>query len=63
MQRTGASGAQPQLLVAVTSGRPLATLQGAQSSPAAQLFPLAITEAARTGQSIAANIRYFKLGL
>jgi serine/threonine-protein kinase len=63
LQRTGAAGAQPQLLVAVVSGRPLATLQGAQSTPADQLFPLALTEAARTGQAIAASVRYFKLDL
>jgi eukaryotic-like serine/threonine-protein kinase len=63
LQRTGAAGAQPQLLVAVLSGRPLATLQGAQATPADQLFPLALTEAARTGHAIAASVRYFKLDL
>jgi len=61
MQRTGAAGAQPQLLVAVSSARPLESLKGAQTTPADQLFPLALTEAARTGQAIGAAIRYFKL--
>jgi serine/threonine protein kinase len=61
MQRTGAAGAQPQLLVAVSSARPLESLKGAQSTPADQLFPLALTEAARTGQAIGAAIRYVKL--
>ena len=63
LQRTGTAGAQPQLLVAVVSGRPLATLEGAQSTPAEQLFPLALTEATRTGQAVAASVRYFKLDL
>lgn len=61
LQRTGAAGAQPQLLVAVKSARPLETLRGAQSTPADQIFPLALTEASRTGQSVSAAIRYFKL--
>jgi serine/threonine protein kinase len=60
MQRAGAAGAQPQLLVAVTSTKPLETLKDAKS-PADRLFPLALVEAARTGQSIGAAILYFKL--
>jgi serine/threonine protein kinase len=60
MQRAGATGAQPQLLVAVTSTKPLETLKDAKS-PADRLFPLALVEAARTGQSIGAAILYFKL--
>jgi serine/threonine-protein kinase len=63
MRRTGAAGAQPQLLIAVASARPLETLKGANASPADQLFPLALVEATRTGQSIAAAMRYFKLDL
>jgi hypothetical protein len=61
MQRSGAAGAQPQLLVAVKSARPLETLKGAQSTPADQLFPLAFAEATRSGQPVGATIRYFKL--
>ncbi|MGZ6009829.1 MAG: serine/threonine-protein kinase [Rhizomicrobium sp.] len=60
MQRAGAAGAQPQLLVAVTSTKPLETLKDAKS-PADRLFPLALVEAARTGQSIGAAVLYFKL--
>jgi eukaryotic-like serine/threonine-protein kinase len=62
MQRTGAPGAQPQLLLAVSSERPLETIKGAQSQ-AEQLFPLAGVEVARTGQSVGATVRYFKLEL
>ena len=60
MQRAGAAGAQPQLLVAVTSTKPLETLKDAKS-PADRLFPLALVEATRTGQSIGASVLYFKL--
>ena len=60
MQRVGAAGAQPQLLLAFVSARPLETLRDAKSS-ADQLFPLAQVEVARTGQSVGAAVRYFKL--
>ena len=60
MQRVGAAGAQPQLLIAVTSARPLETLRDAKS-PADPLFPLALVEATRTGQAVGAAVRYFKL--
>jgi serine/threonine protein kinase len=60
MQRAGAAGAQPQLLVAVTSAKPLETLKDAKST-ASSLFPLALVEAARTGQAIGAAVLYFKL--
>jgi len=60
MQRVGAPGAQPQLLLAFTSARPLETLRDAKSS-ADQLFALAQVEVTRTGQSVGAAVRYFKL--
>jgi serine/threonine-protein kinase len=60
MLRTGAPGAQPQLLLVVTSARPLETLRDAKS-PADQLFPLASVEVTRTGQAVGAAVRYFKL--
>jgi len=60
MQRVGAPGAQPQLLLAVTSAKPLETLRDAKSS-ADQLFPLALVEVTRSGQSVGAAVRYFKL--
>ena len=62
MQRTGTPGAQPQLLLAVSSERPLETMKGAQSH-AEQLFPLAGVEVTRTGQSVGATVLYFKLDL
>jgi serine/threonine-protein kinase len=60
VERIGAAGAQPQLLIAVTSTKPLETLRDAKS-PADRLFPLALVEATRTGQSIGAAVLYFKL--
>jgi len=60
MQREGAAGAQPQLLIAVTGTKPLETLKDAKS-PADRLFPLALVEATRTGQSLGAAVLYFKL--
>ena len=62
MQRTGAPGAQPQLLIAVAGERPLETIKGAQSA-ANQIFPLAGVEVARSGQAVGAAIKYFKLDL
>jgi serine/threonine protein kinase len=62
MQRSGAAGAQPQLLVAVTSTKPLETLKDA-NSPADPLFPLALVEATRAGQPLGAAVFYFKLDL
>jgi serine/threonine-protein kinase len=62
MQRAGAPGAQPQLLLAVSSERPLETIKGAQGA-AEQLFPLASVEVTRTGQVVGATVRYFKLDL
>jgi serine/threonine-protein kinase len=61
MQRSGAPGAQPQLLVAVTGTKPLEVLRGAQSTPADQIFPLALTEVIRSGQTVGAAVKYFKL--
>jgi len=63
MQRTGASGPQPQLLIAVTSSKPLDTLRPRGAVEADLFFPLVLGEAARSGQTIAASARYFKLDL
>jgi serine/threonine protein kinase len=63
MQRTGASGPQPQLLIAVTSSKPLDTLRPRGAVEADLFFPLVLGEAARSGQTIAAAARYFKLDL
>jgi serine/threonine-protein kinase len=61
LQRSGAPGARPQLLLAVASSRPLATLQGASGMPASQLFAGLSAEIAQSGQSVAVAARYFKL--
>lgn len=61
MQRTSGSGAQPQLLLAVTSAKPLQAFRLAQPSPADQVFAQAAGEAARTGQVLGAEMKYFKL--
>jgi serine/threonine-protein kinase len=61
LQLATTTGSQPQLLIAVASARPLAALQISQPANAAPLFSAAIAEAARTGQTLAAAARYFKL--
>jgi serine/threonine-protein kinase len=61
MQLDNLSAAQPQILLAVVSARPLSALQPQQPADAAQVFPAALAEAARTGQTIAAAASYFKL--
>jgi hypothetical protein len=57
-QREGVSGSQPQLLMAVSSGRPLQALR--RPLAAEQFFAAVTSEAARTGQPVAATARYFK---
>jgi hypothetical protein len=61
LQLATTTGSQPQLLIAVASARPLAALQISQPANAAPLFSAAIAEAARTGQTLAAAAKYFKL--
>ena len=61
MQRTSGSGAQPQLLLAIASTKPLQALRLAQPAAAEQVFAQAAGEAARTGQALGAEIKYFKL--
>jgi serine/threonine-protein kinase len=61
LQRSGAPGARPQLLLAFASSRPLATLQGASGAPASQLFAGLAAEIAQSGQPVAVTARYFKL--
>jgi serine/threonine-protein kinase len=60
MQLVNTTGAQPQILMAVTSAQPLRALQVSQGD-AAQLFAAARSEAAQGGQTVAAAARYFKL--
>jgi hypothetical protein len=51
------------LLIAVTSSKPLDTLRPRGAVEADLFFPLVLGEAARSGQTIAASARYFKLDL
>jgi serine/threonine-protein kinase len=63
MQRTGAAGPQPQLLIAVATAKPLDTLQPRGAVEADLFFPLVAGEAARSGETISATAKYFKLDL
>jgi hypothetical protein len=60
-KRNGASESQAQLLLAIASVRPLATLRIAQPVAAKQFFSAVLAEAANTGQSLAATAKYFRL--
>jgi hypothetical protein len=55
------SKGQPQLLIAVASPLRLEALQFDHPVSADQLFSAALSEAARTGQPLAAMARYFKI--
>ncbi|HET9902540.1 MAG TPA: serine/threonine-protein kinase [Xanthobacteraceae bacterium] len=61
LQRTGAPGARPQLLLALASAHPLATVRSASGVAAAQLFAQLAGEIAQSRESVAAAARYFKL--
>ena len=56
-----AAGAQPQLLLAVTSERPVAALKPPGTVGAEQFFPAVLSEESRTGQALTATAVYFKL--
>jgi serine/threonine-protein kinase len=61
LQRAGAPGARPQLLLAFASPKPLATLKDARGLPATDLFGRLMNEIAQEGQAVAVAARYFKL--
>ena len=61
MERTGAPGFQPQLLVAVASSTSLQALSPRSPGDAKQLFALALDEANRSGLHAGAAAAYFKL--
>jgi hypothetical protein len=63
MQRTGAAGPQPQLLVVIASSKPLETLEPRGAVEADLFFPLVTGEAARLGETLLASAKYFKLDL
>ena len=55
------SGSQPQLLIAVASAQPISVLKQPDAGNAALVFPRALDEAARMGQSLGVAAKYFKL--
>jgi serine/threonine protein kinase len=57
----GASGRQPQLLIAVTSSSPVEALRLGQPAGVEQFFPRVLSDAARSGTSLSAVARYFML--
>ena len=62
MRRTdGGSGRQPQLLLAIASTSPLATLRPGQPVAADEFFRNLLNDAAKTGQPLSATGRYFML--
>jgi eukaryotic-like serine/threonine-protein kinase len=60
MQSTEGTGGQPELLIAIASISPLATLAFTHPVGADQLFPLVLREAS-TGGDVTAAAKYFKL--
>jgi len=60
-RNAGPRGGQPQLLIAVASPLPLEALRPGRPIRANQLFAAALSDAAKTGQPVAAVARYFKL--
>jgi serine/threonine-protein kinase len=62
MQRTeGSAGRQPQLLMAIATTSPLASLRPAQPAAAEGFFSNVLNEAMRAGQPLSAAARYFML--
>ena len=63
MQRSegAAGGRQPQLLMAITTVSPVASLRPGQPTSAEKFFANVLNEATRAGQSLGATARYFML--
>lgn len=62
MQRNDASGGrQPQLLIAIASPSPLASLSPGKATPAAEFFSNLLNQAQQSGQTLSASARYFML--
>jgi serine/threonine-protein kinase len=59
VERNTAAGAEPQLLLAVTTDEPLALPPS--TAPAESYFPLLRAEAERTGQDVGVAVKYFKV--
>ena len=62
LQRAEAKTPKPQLVLAVTSPKPLAALATGQPVAADTLFPYVLDEASRTGQPIGVAVKYFTFG-
>jgi serine/threonine-protein kinase len=63
LERSGEPGPKPQLLLAVTSVRPLPGLEPGAEAQARDYFARVLAEATRTGQSLGAAVTYFRLDL
>lgn len=61
VERTSGTGARPQVVLALASPTPLATLAGGKTLNAATLFPLLFAEIDRTGQKVGVAAKYFRL--
>ncbi|CUA89919.1 Protein kinase domain [Chelatococcus sambhunathii] len=61
VERTSGTGARPQVVLALASPAPLATLAGGKTLDAATLFPLLFAEIDRTGQKVGVAAKYFRL--
>ncbi len=61
LQRTDPGPAQPQLLFAVASARPLEALKAPQLGTADQVFAQVFNEGLQSGQAINVSAKYFKL--
>jgi eukaryotic-like serine/threonine-protein kinase len=62
LNRSGAQGAKPQILLAIASSRPLTLLATSKPLAAETLFPLLLDEARGFGITIDVAVKYFHLG-
>jgi hypothetical protein len=62
LNRSGAQGPKPQLLLAIASSRPLTLLATSKPLAAETLFPLLLDEVRRFGITMDVAVRYFHLG-
>jgi hypothetical protein len=61
VQKNDAGPAQPQLLIAITSAKPLEALKPAQLGSAAQVFAQLLAESLQSGQLLNVSAKYFKV--
>jgi serine/threonine protein kinase, bacterial len=60
--QSGDTGVRPQLLLALTSSRPIGALKQAQLKTANEFFDNVLSEARRNNALMAVSVRYFRLG-